>query len=105
MQLIIPDFSNLSADAPYRRMALVHRQPCGEDRNKTSRDSDDSKIVSKALQIVQMEVDSGRNRDRQENCRRRAFGRSPEHRDTRSEERRVGKECVSECRTRWAPKH
>src|SRR3546814_18538234 len=25
--------------------------------------------------------------------------------DTRSEERRVGKECVSTCRSRWAPYH
>src|SRR3546814_19739401 len=25
--------------------------------------------------------------------------------DTRSEERRVGKECCSTCRTRWSPKH
>src|SRR3546814_15590069 len=25
--------------------------------------------------------------------------------DMRSEERRVGKECVSTCRSRWAPKH
>src|SRR3546814_10980207 len=26
-------------------------------------------------------------------------------RDARSEERRVGKECVSTCRTRWSPVH
>src|SRR3546814_15494803 len=25
--------------------------------------------------------------------------------DTRSEERRVGKECVHTCRSRWSPKH
>src|SRR3546814_14629123 len=25
--------------------------------------------------------------------------------DTRSEERRVGKECVSTCRSRWSPRH
>src|SRR3546814_12982317 len=25
--------------------------------------------------------------------------------DTRSEERRVGKECVSTCRSRWSPSH
>src|SRR3546814_17056472 len=25
--------------------------------------------------------------------------------DTRSEERRVGKECVSKCRSRWSPYH
>src|SRR3546814_12314101 len=27
------------------------------------------------------------------------------HREKRSEERRVGKECVSTCRSRWAPYH
>src|SRR3546814_15337363 len=29
--------------------------------------------------------------------------RRPDHRDPRSEERRVGKECVSTCRSRWSP--
>src|SRR3546814_11886832 len=28
-----------------------------------------------------------------------------QHRGDRSEERRVGKECVSTCRSRWAPYH
>ena len=27
------------------------------------------------------------------------------HRDLRSEERRVGKECVTQCRSRWSPYH
>src|SRR3546814_9708475 len=42
-----------------------------------------------------------------------AFGREPAHpaycgarrRAARSEERRVGKECVSTCRSRWSPYH
>src|SRR3546814_2764781 len=29
----------------------------------------------------------------------------PPHAQVRSEERRVGKECVSTCRSRWAPYH
>src|SRR3546814_14486309 len=36
------------------------------------------------------------------------FGASAHHRelnDIRSEERRVGKECVSTCRSRWSPYH
>src|SRR3546814_18958148 len=32
-------------------------------------------------------------------------GRHGHHRDDRSEERRVGKECVSTCRSRWSPDH
>src|SRR3546814_6343650 len=39
---------------------------------------------------------------RQESCRPPATrGESPD----RSEERRVGKECVSTCRSRWSPYH
>src|SRR3546814_20723966 len=33
------------------------------------------------------------------------FHSSFEHIPTRSEERRVGKECVSTCRSRWTPTH
>src|SRR3546814_18501313 len=32
-------------------------------------------------------------------------GRTPPFDDVRSEERRVGKECVSTCRSRWSPYH
>src|SRR3546814_20860292 len=31
--------------------------------------------------------------------------RNPEADDIRSEERRVGKECVRTCRSRWSPSH
>src|SRR3546814_17507985 len=45
-------------------------------------------------------VDPGATRTK---MRERAFpGENPE---TRSEERRVGKECVSTCRSRWSPDH
>src|SRR3546814_1060095 len=37
-------------------------------------------------------------------CRRQG-GLSPRHTIHRSEERRVGKECVSPCRSRWSPYH
>src|SRR3546814_13495993 len=33
------------------------------------------------------------------------FSRRPEAFGTRSDERRVGKECVSTCRSRWSPSH
>src|SRR3546814_1806009 len=38
-------------------------------------------------------------------CRRLCAHRGPARRDGRSEERRVGKECVSTCRSRWSPYH
>src|SRR3546814_15916672 len=34
-----------------------------------------------------------------------AFAQELDVRDARSEERRVGKECVSTCRSRWSPYH
>src|SRR3546814_1125960 len=37
--------------------------------------------------------------------RRRALFAVPGLEDRRSEERRVGKECVSTCRSRWSPYH
>ena len=53
----------------------------------------------------------GRSRDHSERLLR-AFGYEVEERDgwiefapTRSEERRVGKECGDECRSRWSPYH
>src|SRR3546814_13499651 len=33
------------------------------------------------------------------------LGRQYQYREVRSEERRVGKECVSTCRSRWSPYH
>src|SRR3546814_14493378 len=35
----------------------------------------------------------------------RKGGVEPKRNDERSEERRVGKECVSTCRSRWSPSH
>src|SRR3546814_4264128 len=33
------------------------------------------------------------------------FNKTHDNEDNRSEERRVGKECVSTCRSRWSPYH
>src|SRR3546814_18609768 len=47
------------------------------------------------------QVAADRNR-----CRRQIADRGGVHpHDRRSEERRVGKECVSTCRSRWSPYH
>src|SRR3546814_2922726 len=39
------------------------------------------------------------------NCGLAALSRCELRRNCRSEERRVGKECVSTCRSRWSPYH
>src|SRR3546814_15498050 len=53
-------------------------------------------------------IDAVRNIHREERRRADPFGTgSPAQRrhTERSEERRVGKECVSTCRSRWSPYH
>src|SRR3546814_3072904 len=40
-----------------------------------------------------------------EDLRERREAPGLQHRPARSEERRVGKECVSTCRSRWSPYH
>src|SRR3546814_9214329 len=39
------------------------------------------------------------------NREQRQCGTAPSSKPVRSEERRVGKECVSTCRSRWSPYH
>src|SRR3546814_8519005 len=59
--------------------------------------SSDLEPVTRALQaphIDKVTCDTGRSRHRWRNQMR-----------ARSEERRVGKECVSTCRSRWSPYH
>src|SRR3546814_8668752 len=47
--------------------------------------------------------DLGEQRDRRASAGRRDRRGSPCRRGVRSEERRVGEECVSTCRSRWSP--
>src|SRR3546814_10006799 len=44
-------------------------------------------------------------RERPQFCGKDTIWSTPCRRATRSEERRVGKECVSTCRSRWSPYH
>src|SRR3546814_14790327 len=46
-----------------------------------------------------------RNQQAENDTRLRRQDLWERHIDARSEERRVGKECVSTCRSRWAPYH
>src|SRR3546814_4250916 len=59
--------------------------------------------VRGAARRRRVEGEGGANRQRQG----RRLARSSRHRlrGSRSEERRVGKECVSTCRSRWSPDH
>src|SRR3546814_5582168 len=57
-----------------------------QNHHKQKRTSNDSKVVSFANQALKI-------------------GNGKKCRNIRSEERRVGKECVSTCRSRWSPYH
>src|SRR3546814_4998538 len=49
-------------------------------------------------QLIELPLPIAGNARQKKTARRRSFC-------TRSEERRVGKECVSPCRSRWSPYH
>src|SRR3546814_4699802 len=49
--------------------------------------------------------DIGRAIDAARSSSKPIFAMPPDHELKRSEERRVGKECVSTCRSRWSPYH
>src|SRR3546814_14820540 len=54
--------------------------------------------------LLALEVLGGEGRDRDRHVLK-ALRRPLRGDDDRSEERRVGKECVSTCRSRWSPYH
>src|SRR3546814_18672571 len=61
------------------------------------------RVTTRTPQGLSISKDSFRQREAR---RLRALRSSPFSRATaRSEERRVGKECVSTCRSRWSPYH
>src|SRR3546814_13581664 len=76
---------------------------CSSDLGKTDRARTAPAPISQDTFVSKPCVNSVRRRrlsvsnDCQEDCVICSF--------TRSEERRVGKECVSQCRARWSPDH
>src|SRR3546814_1644005 len=60
-----------------------------------------SSDLSRPLRIVMLQPDPTRRRSRSASHKRA----TKKLRQPRSEERRVGKECVSTCRSQWAPYH
>src|SRR3546814_2640481 len=54
--------------------------------------------------VVGQDVDDQRAGLQERGMCRAVLGLAPQH-QRRSEERRVGKECVSPCRSRWSPYH
>src|SRR3546814_11288038 len=79
--------------------------------------SNDARILSycepKRRNIPPLRIAPRKSRENTQRCKRcppislghirQKFGRQVQ--SARSEERRVGKECVSTCRSRWAPYH
>src|SRR3546814_5458884 len=62
--------------------------------------------IARRYRVRARKGEFGRGRVRCSTLRRRGqWRREPACSDQRSEERRVGKECVSTCRSRWSPYH
>src|SRR3546814_19910882 len=64
-------------------------------------EADDLRVVPEPQDVLGMAPGIEATHDRLESLGRRGGVGAPE----RSEERRVGKECVSTCRSRWSPYH
>src|SRR3546814_2640642 len=82
-EMRISDWSSDVCSSDLREQRRLARTGCAHDRHELAR--------------AHGEVDAGE-------CRDRGLALAVVHRD-RSEERRVGKECVSTCRSRWSPYH
>src|SRR3546814_5695720 len=78
-----PASVTLRLDLPIRCLLAVPSRPCGPDHGE-----------GKAPKLASCEASSSRHQ------RSRRSGQMG-----RSEERRVGKECVRTCRSRWSPYH
>src|SRR3546814_15593763 len=77
--------------------ALPRERRCGIDPGLVQRRKD-------RRGAVQLRVAAHADRDRRQSCVRAGFdARMAIAAIERSEERRVGKECVSTCRSRWSP--
>src|SRR3546814_14817328 len=87
------DLLGLSASVFLTRFVATHVSILASDASSASRDT-----PSQAYGTL-------RYRSTDEVRRTRSFGAWLEPRYIRSEERRVGKECVSTCRSRWSPYH
>src|SRR3546814_16652177 len=66
---------------------------------------DDRVIIAVARLERAAEVEPRLLGDDADDVRRHPAEIQPGHSQARSEERRVGKECVSTCRSRWSPYH
>src|SRR3546814_14661153 len=61
--------------------------------------------VDKILQEAPQTAESGKKLEKEFSPRTQELERMQKQIRDRSEERRVGKECVSTCRSRWSPYH
>src|SRR3546814_12408175 len=100
-----PSLLRLICDGGAR--AFVHRK--AEDVGSRIM-TDDIEIIFSAHDLFQVDIGiedgfAGEIRAGQQLAMRTDDNAAAAHKDDRSEERRVGKECVSTCRSRWAPYH
>src|SRR3546814_17739367 len=93
----------IGGDHEQRAMGEVDEAEWAEDRRQADRDQDVDRAHLQAGQKLQ--GNAGKAHRRNPYGGASVAGRPAADAMTRSEERRVGKECVSTCRYRWSPYH
>src|SRR3546814_16246825 len=95
--------SDWSSDVCSSDLRLCHRAPCGPgDARAGHLPHPGHSGPPPHLDVVECRA---RTRDQSGRATAAEPGECAGHACARSEERRVGKECVSTCRSRWSPDH
>src|SRR5690606_3247237 len=68
IHLIRPDASHLSADTSNRSVSLVNREPGCQKSYQARGKGDNPKVVPKAVQVMQMKVDTCGDRESELGC-------------------------------------
>src|SRR3546814_17480542 len=98
-----------SSDLPHAvRVQAADADAADAEAAETGSDGDAWFVAEQVLEVARQDLVHARAVDDVDgigHVRDRAFGARGGDHDARSEERRVGKECVSACRFRWSPYH
>src|SRR3546814_570964 len=100
-----PFSSTVAGDHPMASRKCEERFARSDDRSVLARSGSSSRLMNSVGGPGSTEILSAAMRLRIARASNTACGNTVRPAIRRSEERRVGKECVSTCRSRWSPEH
>src|SRR3546814_14982773 len=100
---LVPYTTLLRSDRP--EMDGIDAEPVGDGDQQRAEDHHDGKLVHHGRQQEEGDVESGQGDPAFADTGGEPLREPDRDLVLRSEERRVGKECVSTCRSRWSPYH